>query len=97
MAPVSYDSSPLRDKPVASEAPILSPQTIAATEAAVGQFQQIVAARRLAAAARRSAPEARLEEPGGRRPARRLITGGDLDRQRQRQLADLSIPTSRRA
>ena len=37
-----YDSSPLRDKPVASEAPILSPQTIAATEAAIGQFQQIV-------------------------------------------------------
>lgn len=39
----SYDASPLRDKPVKSAAPILSPQTIAATEQAIAQFQQIVA------------------------------------------------------
>ena len=74
-----YDSSPLRDKPVASEAPILSPQTIAATEAAIGQFQQIVQR-----GGWQPVPGGQRLKLGSKSPAvvslrGRLITGGDLD------------------
>ena len=74
-----YDSSPLRDKPVKSEAPILSPQTIAATEAAVGQFQQIVQR-----GGWQPLPSGQRLKLGSRGPIvvalrGRLITGGDLE------------------
>jgi len=73
-----YDSSPLRDKPVKSDAPILSPQTIAATEAAIGQFQQIVSR-----GGWQMMPTGQRLKLGSRGPAvvtlrGRLITGGDL-------------------
>ena len=74
-----YDSSPLRDKPVASEAPILSPQTIAATEAAIAQFQQIVQR-----GGWQPFPGGQRLKLGAKSPAvvtlrGRLITGGDLE------------------
>lgn len=74
-----YDSSPLRDKPVKSDAPILSPQTIAATEAAVAQFQQIVSR-----GGWQNLPTGLRMKLGFRGPAvvalrGRLITGGDLE------------------
>lgn len=75
----SYDASPLRDKPVKSTAPILSPQTIAATEAAVGQFQQIVAR-----GGWQPLPANQRMKLGTKSPVvvalrGRLITGGDLE------------------
>jgi murein L,D-transpeptidase YcbB/YkuD len=75
----NYDASPLRDKPVTSTAPILSPQTIAATEAAIGQFQQIVAR-----GGWQPFPTGQRLKLGAKSPAvvtlrGRLITGGDLE------------------
>lgn len=75
----SYDASPLRDKPVRSAAPILSPQTIAATEQAIGQFQQIVAA-----GGWRPLPGGVRMKLGYKGPVvtqlrERLTQGGDLD------------------
>lgn len=74
-----YDSSPLRDKPVKSSAPILSPQTIAATDAAVQQFQQIVSS-----GGWRPLPGGQRLKLGSKGPImialrERLTIGGDLD------------------
>lgn len=75
----SYDASPLRDKPVKSAAPILSPQTIAATEASIAQFQQIVQR-----GGWQPFPGGQRLKLGSRHPSvvalrGRLITGGDLE------------------
>jgi murein L,D-transpeptidase YcbB/YkuD len=75
----SYDASPLRDKPVKSSAPILSPQTIQATEMALQQLQQIVAQ-----GGWRPLPAGQRMKLGSKSPTvvalrERLAQGGDLD------------------
>ena len=74
-----YDASPLRDRPVKSGAPILSQQTIAATEQALAQFQQIVAS-----GGWRPLPNGVRLKLGSKGPVvaalrERLTQGGDLD------------------
>lgn len=74
-----YDSSPIRNKPVKSSAPILSPQTIAATEQAIGLMQQVVQR-----GGWQPLPTAQRLKLGIKHQSvvalrGRLITGGDLD------------------
>lgn len=75
----SYDASPLRDKPVKSSAPILSPQTIAATEQALGELQQVVQR-----GGWTQVPPGQRLKLGSKSPnvialRERLAQGGDLD------------------
>ena len=74
-----YDADP-KLQVQRSTTPILSPQTVAATEQAIQNYQGIVAEGRLGAGARRHQPARRLQGPGrrGAAPAARRRSG-DLD------------------
>ncbi|HRJ69658.1 MAG TPA: L,D-transpeptidase family protein [Beijerinckiaceae bacterium] len=74
-----YDSSPLRHRPVKSSAPILSPQTIAATEQAVGLLQQVVQRGGWQPLPTSIRLKLGVKHPNVVALRGRLITGGDLD------------------
>jgi murein L,D-transpeptidase YcbB/YkuD len=74
-----YDSSPLRNRPVKSSAPILSPQTIAATEQAVALLQQQMQAGGWPQLPSNVRLKLGVRHPNVAALRLRLIAGGDLD------------------